>query len=276
MRNHHENFLAIEFHGGNYSVQPARILLMIHLKSSREIEIMKGANRIVAEILLELRERVREGATTADVDKIAEELTLKKKAKPAFKGYRGFPASLCISINEQVVHGIPSPKRVLKNGDIVGLDFGVIYDGYYGDSAMTVAIGQIPPEVDHLLKVTEQCLYRAIEQAIPGNFVSDVSAAVQKLAEANGYGIVREFCGHGIGRSLHEDPPVLNYVQNGKGPKIKPGLVIAIEPMINLGTDKVKILEDGWTVITADGKPSAHFEHTIAVTPTGPEILTRV
>jgi methionyl aminopeptidase len=249
---------------------------VIHLKSAKEIEIMRGPSKIVAEILLELRELVRDGATTADVDKIAEELTLKKKAKPAFKGYRGFPASLCISVNEQVVHGIPSTKRVLKNGDIVGLDFGVIYDGYYGDSAVTVPIGQIPAEVDHLLRVTEQCLYRAIEQAIPGNFISDISAAVQKLADANNYGIVREFCGHGIGRSLHEDPPVLNYVQNGKGPKIKPGLVLAIEPMINLGTDKVRVLDDGWTVITADGRPSAHFEHTIAVTPSGPEILTKV
>jgi methionyl aminopeptidase len=249
---------------------------MIHLKSAKEIEIMRGPSKIVAEILLELRETIHEGATTADIDKIAEDLTLKKKAKPAFKGYRGFPASLCISVNDQVVHGIPSPKRVLKNGDIVGLDFGVIYDGYYGDSAVTVAIGEIAPEIDRLLKVTEQCLYRAIEQAQPGNFISDISAAVQKLAEANNYGIVREFCGHGIGRSLHEDPPVLNYVQNGKGPKIKPGLVLAIEPMINLGSDKVRVLEDGWTVITADGKPSAHFEHTIAVMPGGPEILTRV
>ena len=237
---------------------------------------MKGASRIVAEVLLELRENVREGATTADIDRIAEDLTLKKKAKPAFKGYRGFPASLCISVNDQVVHGIPSPKRVLKNGDIVGLDFGVIYDGYYGDSAMTVPVGQITAEIAHLVKVTEQCLYRAIEQAVPGNFISDVSAAVQKLAEANNYGIVREFCGHGIGRALHEDPPVLNYVQNGKGPKIKPGFVIAIEPMINLGTDKVRVLDDGWTVITADGKASAHFEHTIAVTANGPEILTKV
>jgi methionyl aminopeptidase len=249
---------------------------MIHLKSAKEIDTMRGASRIVAEILLELREIAREGITTGEIDRIAEDLTLKKKAKPAFKGYRGFPASICISVNEQIVHGIPSSKRVLKNGDIVGLDFGVIYDGYYGDSAVSVAIGQIPPEIDHLLRVTEQCLYRAIEQAIPGNFISDISAAVQKLAEANNFGIVREFCGHGIGRSLHEDPPVLNYVQNGKGAKIKAGLVIAIEPMINLGTDKVKILEDGWTVITADGKPSAHFEHTIAVTPNGPEILTRV
>jgi methionyl aminopeptidase len=252
------------------------MLVMIHLKSAREIEIMKGASKIVAEILLELRETVRDGATTADIDRIAEDLTIKKKAKPAFKGYRGFPASLCISVNEQVVHGIPSTKRVLKNGDIVGLDFGVIYDGYYGDSAVTVPIGQITPELARLVKITEQCLYKAIEQALPGNFVSDISAAVQNLADANNYGIVREFCGHGIGRSLHEDPPVLNYLQNGKGPKIKPGLVLAIEPMINLGTDKVKVLEDGWTVVTADGKPSAHFEHTIAVTANSPEILTRL
>jgi methionyl aminopeptidase len=249
---------------------------MIHLKSTKEIEVMKGASRIVAEILLELREIVRDGITTAEVDRIAEELTLKKKAKPAFKGYRGFPASICVSVNEEVVHGIPSPKRVLKTGDVVGLDFGVIYDGYYGDSAVTVPIGRITPELDHLLKITEQCLYRAIEQAVPGNFISDISAAVQMLADANNYGIVREFCGHGIGRALHEDPPVLNYIQNGKGPKIKPGFVLAIEPMINLGTEKVKVLDDGWTVITSDGKPSAHFEHTIAVTRDGPVILTRV
>ncbi len=237
---------------------------------------MKGASRIVAEILLELREIVREGMTTAEIDRIAEDRTVKKKAKPAFKGYRGFPASICISVNDEVVHGIPSTKRILKAGDIVGLDFGVIYDGYYGDSAMTLPIGKIPADVEHLLRITEQCLYGAIEQAVSGNFISDISSAVQKLADSNNYGIVKEFCGHGIGRSLHEDPPVLNYVQNGKGPKIKAGLVIAIEPMINLGTEKVRVLEDGWTVVTADGKPSAHFEHTIAVTANGPEILTKV
>jgi methionyl aminopeptidase len=249
---------------------------MINLKSPREIETMKGASRIVAEILQELKGNIREGATTADMDRMAEELTLKKKAKPAFKGYRGFPASLCISVNDEVVHGIPSAKRVLKSGDVVGLDFGVIYEGYYGDSAMTVPIGTISPEVAKLVKVTEECLYMAIEKAVPGNHIADISAAVQIHAEANKFGIVRDFCGHGIGRSLHEDPPVLNYVQNGKGPKIKAGLVLAIEPMINMGTDKVKVLDDGWTVITADGKPSAHFEHTIAVTPDGPVILTRV
>lgn len=249
---------------------------MINLKTPHEIERMKGASRIVAEILLELREIIRDGITTGEIDRIAEEMTLKRQAKPAFKGYRGFPASICISINDEVVHGIPSAKRLVKRGDVVGLDFGVIYDGFFGDSAVTVAIGDIPPEVQNLLKVTERCLYAAIEAAVPGNYLSDVSAAVQQLADLNHLGIVREFCGHGIGRSLHEDPPVLNYVQSGKGPKVKPGLVIAIEPMINLGTEKVKILEDGWTVVTLDGRPSAHFEHTIAVTPNGPEILTRV
>ncbi len=237
---------------------------------------MKGASRIVAEILLELRQIVRDGMTTAEIDRLAEDMTRKKNAIPAFKGYRGFPASICISINEEVVHGIPSTKRTLKNGDVVGLDFGVIYDGFFGDSAVTVPIGEIPSEVQNLLTVTERALYAAIEASVPGNYISDVSAAVQRVADEHHFGIVREFCGHGIGRSLHEDPPVLNYVQNGKGPKVKPGLVIAIEPMINLGTEKVKVLEDGWTVVTLDGRPSAHFEHTIAVTPDGPEILTRV
>ncbi|HVQ64710.1 MAG TPA: type I methionyl aminopeptidase [Terriglobia bacterium] len=249
---------------------------MINLKTPREIERMKPASRIVAEILLELREVVRDGITTAEIDRLAEEKTLKRNAKPAFKGYRGFPASICISINHEVVHGIPSPKRIVKSGDVVGLDFGVIFDGFFGDSAVTVPVGEIAPEVQNLLRITEQALYRAIEAAVPGNFLSDVSAAIQTLADEHHFGIVREFCGHGIGRALHEDPPVLNYVQSGKGPKVKPGLVIAIEPMINLGSEKVKVLEDGWTVVTLDGRPSAHFEHTIAVTPEGPEILTRV
>jgi methionyl aminopeptidase len=249
---------------------------MINLKSPREIERMKGASRIVAEILLELREIIRDGITTAEIDRIAEEMTLKKNARPAFKGYRGFPASICISINDEVVHGIPSPKRMVKTGDVVGLDFGVVFDGFVGDSAVTVPIGAIPPDVQKLLTVTERCLYSAIEAAIPGNYISDVSAAVQKHADEHNFGIVRDFCGHGIGRALHEDPPVPNYVQSGKGPKVKPGLVIAIEPMINLGTEKVKVLEDGWTVVTLDGRPSAHFEHTIAITADGPEILTRV
>jgi len=249
---------------------------MINLKTPREIERMKGASRIVAEILLELREVMRDGITTGEIDRLAEEKTLKRNAKPAFKGYRGFPASICISINNEVVHGIPSPKRIVKSGDVVGLDFGVIFDGFFGDSAVTVPVGEIPPDVQNLLRVTEQCLYKAIEAAVPGNFLVDISAAIQALADENHFGIVREFCGHGIGRALHEDPPVLNYVQGAKGTKVKPGLVIAIEPMINMGTEKVKVLEDGWTVVTLDGRPSAHFEHTIAVTPEGPEILTRV
>lgn len=237
---------------------------------------MKGASRIVAEILLELRQIVRDGITTAEIDRLAEDMTRKKNAIPAFKGYRGFPASICISINDEVVHGIPSTKRTVKNGDVVGLDFGVVFDGFFGDSAVTIAVGEIPPEVQNLLTVTERALYAAIEASVPGNYISDVSAAIQKVADEHHFGIVREFCGHGIGRALHEDPPVLNYVQSGKGPKVKPGLVIAIEPMINLGTEKVKVLEDGWTVVTLDGRPSAHFEHTIAITPDGPEILTRV
>ena len=237
---------------------------------------MRGASKIVGEILVELREHCRSGISTADIDHIAEDLIKKNKARPAFKGYRGFPACVCISVNDEVVHGIPSPKRILKNGDVVGLDFGVIYDGYYGDSAVSVPIGEIPPAVENLLKVTEQSLYKGIEQARPGKYISDISAAIQQCAEAHHFGIVKEFCGHGIGRSLHEDPPVLNYVHDGKGPKIKAGLVLAIEPMINLGTDKVRVLDDGWTVVTMDGKPSAHFEHTIAITAEGPEILTRV
>ena len=249
---------------------------MIHLKSLKEIETMKVPSRMVAEILAEVREHCREGASTMDLDRIAEDRTIKRKAKPAFKGYRGFPASLCTSVNEQVVHGIPSPRKVLKDGDVIGIDFGVIYNGYYGDAAMTVPIGKISDEVQKLLHVTEQCLYRGIDQCHAGNYLSDVSFAIEVHARANQYGIVREFCGHGIGRALHEDPPVLNYVQNGKGPKLKPGLVLAIEPMINLGRDDVRVLSDGWTVVTSDGKPSAHFEHTVAITQNGPEILTRL
>ena len=248
---------------------------MIHLKSEREIELMKSASRIVAEILLELREQCLEGATTTDLDRSAEEMTVKRGAKPAFKGYRGFPATLCTSINSQVVHGIPSEKCVLASGDILGIDFGVIYKDYYGDSATTVPIGRTAPEIEALMRVTETSLYRGIEQARAGNFVSDISRAIQQTAEAHGYGIVREFCGHGIGKALHEDPPVLNYVQNGKGPRIHAGLVVAIEPMINLGSERVRILEDNWTVVTLDGRPSAHFEHTVAVTPEGPVILTK-
>jgi len=248
---------------------------MITLKSKRELEIMRTASRIVAEVLEELRPCCKAGVTTRDLDRIAEGKTLAAGAQPAFKGYRGFPRSLCTSINHEVVHGVPG-IRVLKEGDIVGLDFGVVYQSYYGDAAITVPIGNIGPEVQQLLRVTEECLYLGIEQMVPGNHLADISRAIQTHAESHGYSLVREFGGHGIGRRLHEDPMVLNYVVNGRGVKLKPGLVLAIEPMVNLGTEQVRILADGWTVITMDGKPSAHFEHTIAITDSGPEILTKV
>ena len=249
---------------------------MIQLKTPQEIERMKVPAAINAEILAIVRENCVAGASTYDLDKIAEEEAIKRKGKPTFKGYRGFPASLCTSINHEVVHGIPSKQNVLKDGDILGIDFGITYDDFVGDHAMTIAIGDVSPEVKELMRVTEESLYRGIEQMQPGNYLADVSAAIQGTVEPHNYGIVREFCGHGIGRALHEDPPVLNYVQNGKGPRIKPGLVLALEPMINLGTEKVKILDDGWTVVTLDEKPSAHYEHTIAVTPEGPLILTKL
>lgn len=236
---------------------------------------MRDASRIVGEILLQLREHCASGITTAELDSVAEELTRNKGAQPAFKGYRGYPRTLCTSINEQVVHGIPGGHE-LKDGDIVGLDFGVIYGGYYGDSALTVAIGNVSPEVQQLLRITEECLYLGIEQMVPGNHLADISRAIQTHAEAHGYSLVKEFGGHGIGKRLHEDPMVLNYVVNGRGIRLRPGLVLAIEPMVNLGVDRVRILSDGWTVVTLDGQPSAHFEHTVAITESGPEILTKV
>ncbi len=248
---------------------------MVTLKSKREIDIMRDAGRIVAEILQILRPNCRAGVKTRELDRIAEEETLKRNARPAFKGYRGYPASLCASVNQEVVHGIPG-SRELKEGDIVSLDYGVIYNGYLGDASITVPIGQIAPEVAQLLKVTEECLYLGIGQMAAGNHLSDISRAIQKHAEAHGYGIVREFGGHGIGRRMHEEPMVLNYATDSLGIRLQPGLVLALEPMLNLGGDDVRILPDGWTVVTRDGKPSAHFEHTVAISETGtPEILTR-
>lgn len=248
---------------------------MINIKSKREIEIMRDASRIVAEVLAELRTQCRPGVMTRELDRIAEEKTLRHGGKPAFKGYRGFPGSLCASVNQQVVHGIPGNCE-LKDGDIVGLDFGVFYKGYFGDAAITVPVGKISPETEVLLRVTQECLHLGIEQMVPDNHLSDVSRAIQVHAESNGYSLVKEFGGHGIGKSLHEDPMVLNYVTDGRGTKLKPGLVLAIEPMVNMGADRVQILSDGWTVVTLDGKLSAHFEHTVAVTDNGPEILTRL
>jgi methionyl aminopeptidase len=248
---------------------------MVTLKSKREIEIMRDASRIVAEVLEELRPRCKAGVLTRDLDRIAEEKTLRHGGEPAFKGYRGFPRSLCTSINHQVVHGIPG-DYAFREGDIVGLDFGVFYKGYFGDAAITVPIGNISEDTEALLKVTEECLYLGIGQMIPGNHLSDLSKAIQTHAESHGYSLVKEFGGHGIGKNLHEDPMVLNYVTDGRGIEFRPGLVLAVEPMVNLGTDRVQVLSDKWTVVTVDGKPSAHFEHTVAITENGPDILTRV
>jgi methionyl aminopeptidase len=248
---------------------------MITLKSKREIEIMREASKIVAAVLQKLRAHCKVGVTTRELDKVAEEQTAHRGAVAAFKGYRGYPRALCTSINQQVVHGIPD-HTVLREGDIVSLDFGVSYKGYFSDAAITVPIGKIKSETEKLVNVTEECLYFGIEQMIADNHLSDVSRAIQTHAESNGFSLVKEFGGHGIGKHLHEDPMVLNYVANGRGIKLKPGLVLAIEPMVNMGTDKVQILSDGWTVVTLDGKPSAHFEHTVAITENGPEILTRV
>jgi methionyl aminopeptidase len=206
---------------------------------------------------------------------MAEKMTARQGAKAAFKGYRGFPKSICTSINQQVVHGIPGEIQ-LKEGDIIGLDFGVLHKGYFGDAAITVPIGKISRETEKLLKVTEECLYLGIEQMMPDKHLSDLSRAIQTHAESNGFTLVKEFGGHGIGKHLHEDPMVLNYVVNGRGIKLREGLVLAVEPMVNMGTDRVQILADGWTVVTLDGKPSAHFEHTVAITSKGPEILTRL
>ena len=249
---------------------------MIFLKSPWEIEKMRRSNAIVAEVLARLREAIKPGITTLELDRLAEHLCRRKGAKPAFKGYRGYPFSLCVSVNEEVVHGFPSKKRVLKEGDIVSLDFGVLYDGYYGDAAITVPVGEISERAKRLLRVTEEALYKGIEQAVIGKRLGDISSAIQRYVEAHGYSVVRQFVGHGIGRALHEDPQVPNFGKPGRGIKLKEGMVLAIEPMVNEGTYEVEILADGWTAVTKDRKLSAHFEHTVAITKNGPEILSRV
>lgn len=252
---------------------------MIYLKSKEEIEKMRSAAQIVVETLEKMREAVQPGISTWDLDKIAEENAIKKGAKPAFKGYSDYPGSVCFAVNSEVVHGIPSKKKVLKEGDIVGLDFGVILDGYFGDSAVTVPVGKVTPLAENLLKVTEASLLKGIDEATAKNRLFDISRAIQSYVENNGFSIVRSFVGHGIGTKLHEEPQVPNFVpENGshaKGVKLKPGMVIAIEPMVNVGKPDIKILSDGWTAVTADGTLSAHFEHTVAVTEDGPEILTQ-
>ena len=247
----------------------------ITVKSAAEIEIMQQANRIVAGVLSLLQKEMRPGLSTWQMDRWAEEYCRDHGAEPAFKGYRGFPGSLCVSINEQVVHGIPSKKVKVREGDIVSVDFGTRYEGFYGDSALTIPVGKVSEKIDQLLRVTRESLERAIAQVRVGNRISDVSRAVQEHAEKHGFSIVRQFVGHGIGTSLHEGPEVPNYVQKQASPRILEGMVIAIEPMVNMGTHKVKVLKDGWTVITADRKPSAHFEHSVAATVDGPLVLSR-
>ncbi len=247
---------------------------MVTLKSPREIEKLRVSNRIVAEILAILKEEIRLGVDTLKLDRRAEDLTREFKAKPAFKGYRGFPYTICASVNNQVVHGFPSPTP-LKEGDIVSIDFGVFFDGYYGDAAITVPVGQVPERVSRLLRVTEETLYLGIEQARYGNRLSDISHAIQSHVETNGYSVVRKFVGHGIGKELHEEPQIPNYGRPGFGIRLQPGMVLAIEPMVNMGGYEVKTLEDGWTAVTKDGSLSAHFEHTVVVTETEPEILSK-
>ncbi|MBM4127863.1 MAG: type I methionyl aminopeptidase [Nitrospira sp.] len=242
---------------------------MIILKTPAEIEIMAEASRVVAEVLEIIRKEVHPGVSTDDLDRLAEKEILARGAVPAFKGYRKYPKTLCASVNEQVVHGIPSGRK-LKSGDIIGLDLGAIVGGFYGDSAVTVAVGPVADSVEHLVRVTEEALDLGIQQAVVGNRLTDISHAVQQHVEAAGYSVVTEFVGHGIGRQLHEEPQVPNYGKAGQGPRLQSGMVLAIEPMVNMGGSAVRILADRWTAVTADGSWSAHFEHTIAIQPSGP------
>jgi methionyl aminopeptidase len=252
---------------------------VISLKSPREIDIMRRANVVVAEVLNELKQRVAPGVTTLELDALAEDLTLRKHAIPAFKGYsvagRIFPRCLCVSVNEEIVHGIPS-SRALREGDIVGLDYGVIYDGFYGDAAVTVGVGKVSEEARRLMQVTEQALYKGIEQLYAGKRLGDLGFAVQQAAEVAGYSVVRAFVGHGIGKKLHEEPPVPNYGEPDRGLRLKEGMVLAIEPMVNAGGYEVEIKDDGWTAVTKDGSLAAHFEHSVAVTKDGPFILSKI
>jgi len=248
--------------------------MAVVLKSSKEIEKMRRAGKIVRAVLELVRSHVKPGATTLDLEKAAEARLKALGVKAAFKGYHGYPCVLCTSVNSEVVHGIPSPNRVLKQGDIVSVDFGVVVDGYYGDSAITVPVGAIDANAARLLKTTEESLHAAIAAVRPGATLGDVGAAVQGVVEREGFSVVRDFVGHGIGSQMHEDPQVPNFGQAGQGMKLKPGMVIAIEPMVNAGRPDVMVLEDGWTAVAKDGSMSAHFEHTVAVTANGASILT--
>lgn len=249
---------------------------MIVLKSENELAIMREAGKIAAETLKALREHVKPGVSTAELDRFAADFITQRNATPAFKGYRGFPGSICTSINDEVVHGIPSKKRVLKEGDILSVDVGAIYKGFIGDTAATIPVGKISPDAEKLLAATVGSLEAGIAKARAGNFLEDISGAVQDYAESRGFSVVREYVGHGVGRTMHEEPQIPNYRQGKRGPKLKPGMTLAIEPMINEGVWETRTLGDKWTVVTKDGKLSAHFEHTVAITNNEPEILTKL
>ncbi len=248
---------------------------MIIIKTDEEIEGIRKASRIVAEVLQFAREIVVPGITTREVDEKIREFIESKGGRPAFLGYRGFPASSCISLNDEVVHGIPGSRRI-KEGDLVKVDVGVVYNGYIGDAAITIVVGEVSPSVKKLVETTEKALYRGIEKAVPGNRLSDISHAIQKTAEEAGFSVVRDLGGHGVGLKLHEEPFVPNYGPPGRGPLLKRGMTLALEPMVNMGRPHVKTKKDGWTVVTKDGSLSAHFEHTIAILDNGPEILTKI
>ncbi len=247
---------------------------LITIKSQRELRYMRDAGRIVAGVLQELAKAIKPGVTTGELNRLAEDFILARGARPAFKGLYGFPASICTSVNEQVVHGIPGPRELL-NGDIVSIDVGVELNGYFGDGAATFPVGEISPEARKLLAVTEQSLYEGIRFARQGNRLSDISHAIQSYVEKHGFSVVRDYVGHGIGRSMHEEPQVPNFGRPGRGPRLRAGMTLAIEPMVNAGTHEVCVLEDNWTVVTRDARLSAHFEHTVAITDGEPEILTR-
>lgn len=248
---------------------------MITCRSPVEIEKLRKSARLVRQILFELRDRVRPGMATFELETVVERRLKEAGAKSAFKGYRGYPRCLCTSINEEIMHGIPSGRRV-KEGDVLGLDLGVVLDGYYGDSALTVPVGEIPPPARRLLKVSEDALELAIQKARKGNRVGDIASTVQQYVEGNGYSVVREFVGHGIGRALHEEPQIPNHGSAGHGPVLKQGMVLAIETMVNAGRPELRILDDNWTAVAADGNLTAHFEHMVAVTNNGPDVLTRI
>lgn len=248
---------------------------MIYLKSDEEIKLMKVAGRIVAETLQKIEEVIKPGMTTKQLDALAERYIESRGARPSFKGYGGFPASICTSVNEEVVHGIPG-DRVLMEGDIVSVDCGAVINGYQGDAARTFPVGQISPEVQNLIDVTRESFFKGIEYAIVGERLGDIGHSIQKYVESNGYSVVRDYVGHGIGKKMHEDPPVPNYGRAGRGLKLEKGLVIAIEPMVNAGGYEVRQLKNGWTVVTKDGMPSAHYENTVAILDNGPELLTYI